>query len=173
MSGSASPFLESIRGHMIVRRYSRRTVGTYLYWIRYFIVFHQKKHPKDMGPGEVEAFLTWLAVERNVAAGTQAIALNALAYLYNKFLEQPLGDISGFRRTTRQPKLPTVLTPLEVKKILTHLEGTHRLMAAMLYGSGLRRIELVRLRVKDVDLDYQQLHFLQAKGGRRRGASTD
>lgn len=168
MTVAASPFLESIRAHMLVRRYSRRTVSAYLYWIKYFIIFHGKKHPRDMGDNEVEQFLTWLACERHVSAGTQAIALNSLAYLYNKFLNQPLGKLGQFRRANRQAKLPTVLTSQEVGALLAHLSGMHQLMAAMLYGSGLRRIELVRLRVKDVDFDFQQLKIWQGKGDKHR-----
>ncbi len=109
-----SPFLCAVEEHMLVRRYSRRTVGSYLYWIKYFILHHGKGHPATFGPAEVEAFLTHLAVERHVSAATQAIALNALAYLYNKYLQQPLGDVSQFRRSNRQRSLPVVLTRQEV-----------------------------------------------------------
>jgi integron integrase len=168
MTVAASPFLESIRAHMLVRRYSRRTVSAYLYWIKYFIIFHNKKHPQDLGAIEVEQFLTWLATERQVSAGTQTVALNSLAYLYNKFLNKPLGELGHFRRSKRQAKLPTVLTVGEVGALLSTLNGSHRLMAAMLYGSGLRRIELVRLRVKDVDFDFHQLKIWQGKGEKHR-----
>ena len=168
MTVAASPFLESIRAHMLVRRYSRRTVSAYLYWIKYFIIFHNKKHPQDLGAIEVEQFLTWLATERQVSVGTQTVALNSLAYLYNKFLNKPLGELGHFRRSKRQAKLPTVLTVGEVGALLSTLNGSHRLMAAMLYGSGLRRIELVRLRVKDVDFDFHQLKIWQGKGEKHR-----
>jgi integron integrase len=153
---------------MLVRRYSRRTVRSYLYWIRYFIVFNGKRHPAELGPVHVEAFLTYMAVSRLVSSATQAIALNALAYLYNKFLQQPLGDVSGFRRSTRERKLPVVLTREEVAALLGRLEGRHKLMASILYGSGLRRIELVRLRVKDVDTDHLQLQIWRGKGSKNR-----
>lgn len=136
---SSSPFLNSIREFMLVRRYSRRTIDSYLYWIKYFIVFNQKKHPRDMGDKEVEAFLTHLAVQRNVAAATQGIALNALVFLYNKVLEKPLNQIGDFKRSARHRKLPTVLTREEVSGLLAQLEGLHLLMASMLYGSGLRQ----------------------------------
>jgi integron integrase len=116
----------------------------------------------------VVAFLTFLAVERRVSAATQAIALNALAYLYNKFLQQPLGDISQFSRASRQRNLPVILTREEMAALLAQLEGLHRLMASILYGSGLRRIELVRLRVKDVDIDHFQLQIWRGKGGKHR-----
>src|SRR5574339_205674 len=97
-----SPFLISISDFMRVRRYSKRTIESYLVWIKDFILFHDKKHPREMGGSEVEAFLTHLAVKRNVAASTQALALNALAFLYNKFLDQPLENAEAFRRSKRQ-----------------------------------------------------------------------
>ena len=105
-SYSASPFLSSVYDYMSVRRYSRRTIKSYLYWIRYFILFHDKRHPEAMGALEVEQFLTHLAVTRKVSASTQKIALNALAFLYNKLLEQPLGDlgqIGEIQLTVRPP----------------------------------------------------------------------
>src|SRR5690606_36080319 len=135
---AASPFLQSIREFMLVRRYSRRTVDSYLHWIRLFILYHGKRHPKEMGPLEVEQFLSHLVVKRNVAAATQAIVLNALVFLYGKFLNQPLGDLGAFRRSSRQAKLPTVLTRDEVAGVLNALNDEHRLMASLLYGSGLR-----------------------------------
>ena len=165
---AASPFLQSIRDFMLVRRYSRRTIDTYLYWIRLFILFHGKQHPKDLGAAEVERFLTHLVVKRNVAAATQAIVLNSLVFLYNKYLNQPLGEIGAFRRSWRQPKLPTVLTQDEVRLVLNGLSDEHRLMASLLYGSGLRRIELVRLRVRDVDVDNLQLRVWNGKGAKHR-----
>ena len=163
-----SPFLQSIDDHMRVRRYSRRTIKAYIYWIKYFIVFNDKKHPKELGPESVEPFLTYLAIERKVSASTQAIALNAIVYLFNKFLEQPLGDISSFKRSERQRKLPIVLTVTEVKTLLDQLSGMHWLMISLLYGSGLRRIELVRLRVKDIDFDHLQIRIWNGKGAKHR-----
>ena len=165
---AASPFLQSIREFMLVRRYSRRTIDTYLHWIRLYIVFHERRHPKDLTAAEVEQFLSHLVVKRNVAAATQALVLNALAFLYNKFLNQPLGNIGAFRRSGRQPKLPTVLTQEEVRSLLNGLVDEHRLMASLLYGSGLRRIELVRLRVRDVDVDNLQLRIWNGKGAKHR-----
>lgn len=165
---SSSPFLNSIREFMLVRRYSRRTIDSYLYWIKYFIVFNKKKHPREMGDNEVEAFLTHLAVQRNVAAATQGIALNALVFLYNKVLEKPLNQIGDFKRSSKQRKLPTVLTRDEVSALLSQLDGVHLLMASILYGSGLRRMELVRLRVKDVDLDNLQIQVWNGKGFKHR-----
>ena len=165
---AGSPFLQAVREFMAVRRYSLRTVDSYLYWIRFYILFHGKRHPSELPVEAVERFLTYLAVERNVAASTQAIALNALAFLYEKYLQKPLGDIGDFRRSMRQPKLPVVLTHIEVRALLERLEGAHRLMVALLYGSGLRRIELLRLRVKDVDFDNLQIQVWGGKGGKHR-----
>jgi integron integrase len=163
MSPNQSPFLESISRYMAVRRYSKRTVDSYLYWIRYFIIFHKKRNPSEMGGWEVEEFLTHLAVERKVAAATQGVALNSLAFLYNKYFEKPLGDISGFRESNRQAKLPTVLTRLEVNRLFAQLSGASLLIASMLYGSGLRRLEVVRLRINDIDFDQLQLRIWNGK----------
>jgi integron integrase len=153
---------------MAVRRYSKRTVESYLYWIKYFIIFHKKRHPSKMSGLEVEEFLTHLAVERKVAASTQSIALNSLAFLYNRFLEKPLGDLSGFRRSNKQRKLPVVLTRVEVNKLRAQLSGTHLLIASMLYGSGLRRMEVVRLPINDIDFDQLQLRIWNGKGFKHR-----
>jgi integron integrase len=139
-----------------------------LYWIKLFIRFNEKRHPDTLGANEITAFLTFLAVERNVAAATQAIALNALVFLYDKYLERPIGDVSHFNRASRQRKLPVVLTSAEVKNLLDQFRGTQKLMIALLYGSGLRRIELLRLRVKDIDLDNLQVQVWQGKGNKHR-----
>ncbi len=165
---SSSPFLQSLAEHMTVRRYSKRTIRAYRYWIKSFIIFHQRKHPAELGKEQVIEYLTYLAVERHVAAATQTMALNALAYLYNKFLNRPLGDIDQFKRSSRQPKLPVVLTQGEVKRLLSQLQGKKKLIASILYGSGLRRMELVRLRVQDVDLTMLQIKIWFGKGGKHR-----
>jgi integron integrase len=153
---------------MIVRGYSKRTIDTYLYWIKYFIVFHKKRHPSEMHDIEVEQFLTFLAADRRVAISTQKIALNALAFLYNKFLEKPLGDVSKFRRSVKQAKLPIVLTRAEIASLFKYFNGVPLLIASMLYGSGLRRIECARLRVKDLDFDHLQVQVWNGKGFKHR-----
>jgi len=168
MSTTHSPFLQSISDYMTVRRYSKRTIKAYLYWIKYYIIFHKKRHPVEMGGQEVELFLTYLAVDQKVAAATQAIALNALAFLYNKFLETPLGDVSSFRRARRQPKLPVVLSRKEINQLFSQFSGTMSLIVSVLYGSGLRRIELVRLRVKDIDFDHCGIQVWHGKGLKHR-----
>lgn len=164
----SSPFLQSINDFMLARRYSKRTISTYLTWIKYYINFHKKKHPKDIGEPEVVDFLAFLAVNRNVSPSTQCTALNALAFLYNKFLELPLGEMREFKKATRQPKLPIVLTEAEVKSLFSQLELKYKLIAGILYGSGLRRIEVVRLRVQDVDFDLLQLRIWNGKGLKHR-----
>lgn len=153
---------------MQVRRYSRRTIQSYIFWIKAFVNFSDQKHPKDMGPEEVERFLTHLAVNRNVSISTQSIALNAIVFLYSKFLNKPLGNIGDFRRVKRQAKIPIVLTHQEVKLLLSCIEPKYKLMMGMLYGSGLRRIELHRLRVKDIDFDFKQVRVWNGKGYKHR-----
>jgi integron integrase len=165
---SNSPFLNSVKEYMLSRRYSLRTIKTYQYWIKAFIIFHGKAHPDTMGRDEIEAFLTYLAVNQKVASSTQALALNALMFLYNKFLEKPINDMTEFRRSKRQAKLPVVLTQEEVKKLLSSMHSVHRLMAAILYGSGLRRIELMRLRVHDIDHSLLQIRVWNGKGFKHR-----
>ncbi len=168
MTSKPSPFIDSICRHMSVRHYSRRTIDTYVYWIKYFIVQQGKRHPLEMSEPEVESFLTHLAVDRGVSVATQKIALNALVFLYNRYLERPLGDMRGFLRATTPPKLPVVLSRVEVGALLARLHGVPRLMASLLYGSGLRRIEVARLRVKDIDLDHLQIRIWHGKGRRHR-----
>ena len=168
MGSSQSPFLNSIARFMNVRGYSKRTIQTYLYWIKYFIIYHGKRHPSEMGDVEVEKFLTFLSADRNVSIATQRIVLNSLVFLYNRFLEKPLGDVSHFRRSKKQAKLPVVLTRNEVQALLARLSGTQLLIASILYGSGLRRIEAVRLRVKDIEFDYQQIRIWNGKGYKHR-----
>ncbi|MCH2191908.1 MAG: integron integrase [Gammaproteobacteria bacterium] len=163
-----SPFLISIEEYMLVRNYSKRTVRSYLFWIRAFILFHSKAHPHELGRQDVEAFLTHLAVNRSVSMATQRIALNSIAFLYNKFLDQPLGDFSDFTRVKKQAKLPTVLTVGEVKRLFSNLDKSHRLPVGLLYGSGLRLMELVRLRVKDINFEFKQIQVWNGKGFKHR-----
>ena len=163
-----SPFLLTIEEYMKVRRYSKRSIRSYIQWIRAYIDFHDKQHPAQLSHKHVEMFLTYLACERSVAASTQRTALNALVFLYHRFLEKPLGDLNGFKRVQRQPKLPTVLTEREVKHLLGALDRQYKLPVGLLYGSGLRLMELVRLRVNDVDLDYKQIKVWNGKGVKHR-----
>ena len=153
---------------MTARHYSRRTIKTYIFWIKGYINFNKQKHPDDMGALEVERFLTHLAVNRSVSISTQALALNALVFLYNKFLEKPLGDLSEFKRVKRTPKLPVVLTQDEISLLFSYVDPKHKLMIGMLYGSGLRRIELLRLRVNDIDFEMKQVRIWNSKGYKSR-----
>lgn len=164
----ASLFLENLRRNMLVRHYSKRTIDSYLYWIRYYIRFNGMRHPTELGPTQVMSFLTFLADQRLVSVATQKVALNALAFLYNKHLDLPLGSLGTFNKANRPRKLPVVLTRVEIGKLLSNMRGGPRLMASLLYGSGLRRIEAVRLRVKDVDFDQLQLRIWAGKGNRNR-----
>lgn len=159
-----SPFLDSIDRYMSVRRYSKRTIDTYLYWIKSYIIYQHKCHPETMGDVEVEQFLTFLAVERKVAAATQSVALNSLVFLYNKFLDRPLTCAGNFRRSKKRRRLAVVMNRREIGKLLDCVPDSARLLVSLLYGSGLRRIESVRLRVKDVDFNYHQLRIWQGKG---------
>ncbi len=122
-----------------------------------------KQHPRDLGTADVMAFLSYLANERKVAVATQKIALNALAYLYKQYLNRPFGNLGAFNKATRQRKLPTVLTRAEVRALLKCLTGSPWLMAAMIYGSGLRRIETVQLRVNSVDFDQGLVRVCKAR----------
>lgn len=163
-----SPFLNEIANFMTVRQYSRRTIHSYILWIKAYIHFNDNKHPENLGTMDVERFLTHLAVNRAVSRSTQSIALNAIVFLYSKFLQKPLSNINDFRRVNRPAKLPTVLTQNEVKLLLAHIEPKYKLMAGLLYGSGLRRIELHRLRVNDIDVELKQIRVWNGKGYKHR-----
>jgi integron integrase len=160
--------IDRLRQEIRSRHYSRRTEKAYWYWIRYFILFHDKRHPAQMGAAEVTAFLSWLATERNVAAATQNQALSALLFLYKQVLGQALPWLDEMVRAQRPVRLPTVLTEAEVRRLLEQMEGSARLMAALLYGSGLRQIECLTLRVKDIDFAYRQIIVRDGKGARDR-----
>ncbi len=150
------------------RNYSRRTEKSYWYWIRYFIYFHGKRHPADMGASEVTAFLTWLATERDVAAATQNQALSALLFLYKHVLGQDLPWLQDVIHAKRPVRTPTVLTEAEAARLLGCMNGSLKLMTGLLYGSGLRQIECLSLRVKDLDFAYRQITVRDGKGGKDR-----
>jgi integron integrase len=159
--------LDQVRDAARLKHYSIRTEQAYVNWIKRYILFHNIRHPKEMGNSEIEVFLTHLAVKENVAASTQNQALSALLFLYREVLRQELGPIDALR--AQKPKrLPTVLTREEVHRVLAQLSGTRRLMAQLLYGSGLRLMECMRLRVKDVDFGQHQIVVRDGKGNRDR-----
>lgn len=162
-----SPFIESLRRDIRLRGYSMRTEKTYLYWVRSYIRYHALRHPADMGAEEVRAFLSHLSSDRNVAINTQKVALNALVFLYEKFLHIELGEL-GFTLATKQRSLPVVLSPKEVSNILAQLKGSKRLVVELLYGSGLRISECLRLRVQDIDTDRLALTVRDSKGHKDR-----
>ena len=137
-SVSQPKLLERVRQHLSLKHYSIRTEQAYVDWIRRFILFHGKRHPESMGEEEVGGFLTHLAAEKHVAASTQNQALSALLFLYQKVLDRKLDFLDNVERVKRPPKVPVVLTPGETRAVFAHLKGDYRLMAELLYGSGLR-----------------------------------
>jgi integron integrase len=163
-----SPLLEQVRRAIRVRHYSLRTEDAYLQWIKRFILFHHKRHPQTLGEVEVAQFLSFLANEQQVAAATQNQALNALVFLYKVVLERPLGEIAGVVRAKKPQRLPVVLSRSEVAALLKQLEGEYWLMASLLYGSGLRVMECVRLRIKDVEFSKRAIIVRDGKGEKDR-----
>jgi integron integrase len=163
-----SLFLRSIQEFMITRRFAKRTIETYIYWIKRYIVFNNKQHPSKLGNKEVELYLTYLANTENVAPGTQKIALNSLVFLYSEFLHMPLSLTLNFNKSYRQAKLPVVLTQDETASLLNAMDAQYSLLANIMYGSGLRLMETVRLRVQDIDFDYMSVLVWQGKGGKNR-----
>ena len=150
------------------RHYSRKTEKAYWYWIRYFVLFHGKRHPAQMGAAEVSAFLGWLATERDVAAATQNQALSALLFLYGVVLGIELPWLGELVRAQRPVRLPTVLSEGEVRRLLDCVPESASLMVRLLYGAGLRQIECLSLRVKDVDFAYRQILVRDGKGAKDR-----
>ena len=149
--------------------YSIRTEDAYVQWAKRFILFHGKRHPDEMGENEIVAFLNHLAAEQNVAASTQNQALSALLFLYKVVLERPVEWFSDKLTPAKRPeRLPVVLTREEVRAVMGHLEGVHRLMAGLMYGAGLRLMETVRLRIKDVDFGQNHLVVRDGKGAKDR-----
>jgi integron integrase len=161
--------LDQMREVLRLKHLSFRTEEAYIGWVKRFILFHDKRHPKDMGAAEIRAFLSYLATHEHVAASTQNGALNALLFLYRSVLQQSFPQLEAIERAKRPHRLPTVFTRPEVHAILTRLTGVPHLMASLLYGAGLRLMECVRLRVKDVDFAYQQITVRDGKGAQDRG----
>lgn len=162
--------LELVRSALRVRHYSPRTERAYCGWVVSFIRFHGTRHPSHLGPAEVRAFLDHLAQDRHVSAGTQNQALAALLFLYHDVLAISLERETRFVRARRPERLPLVLTQDEVATLLARLDGTPRLMASLLYGSGLRLLECARLRIKDLDFQRRELRVRDGKGQRDRAA---
>lgn len=160
--------LDQVRDRIRVKHYSIRTETQYVQWVRRFILFHDKKHPRDMGAPEVEAFLTHLAVEGNVAAATQNQALSALLFLYKEVLAINLPWLNDVTRAKRPKRMPVVMTREEVNAVLDRMVGVYGLMARLLYGTGMRLMEGVRLRVKDVDFARREILIRDGKGAKDR-----
>ncbi len=160
--------LDRVRDACRVRHYSLRTEDAYADWIKRFILFHHKKHPGDMGAPEINQFLTHLAVEGHVAASTQNQAFSALLFLYQKVLQSDPGRIEGVIRARRPKRLPVVLTRSEVRLVLAQLSGSYLLIARLLYGAGLRLLECLRLRVKELDFAQGEILVRHGKGGKDR-----
>ncbi len=170
MSNTQNPpkLLEQVQARIRVKHYSIRTERAYLDWVKRYILFHQKKHPAQMGAQEVEAFLSHLAVEGNVAASTQNQAKSALLFLYREVLEIDLPWLDNVTKARVPQRLPVVLTHAEVRSLLDRLEGSQWLMASLLYGAGLRLLECVRLRVKDIEFERGELIVRDGKGQKDR-----
>lgn len=160
--------LEQVCDVIRVKHYSYRTEESYVYWLRRYILFHDKQHPKEMGSTEIEAFLTYLAVKERVAASTQNQALSALLFLYREVLKQELDSPVDALRAKRSRYLPTVLTKEEVLAVIQNLSQVHKLVIQVLYGSGLRLTEGLQLRVKDLDFAQQQIVVRETKGPESR-----
>ncbi len=160
--------LEQVRQSLRLRHYSYRTEEQYLGWIRRFILFHRKRHPREMGAAEVEAFLNDLAVRGQVAAATQNQALAALVYLYRHVLNQELPWLDDIVRAQRPRRVPLVLSREETRAVLAQLPGVYWLIGTLLYGGGLRLMECLRLRVQDIDFGYNRVTVRDGKGGKDR-----
>lgn len=160
--------LDQVREVLRLNHYAIRTEEAYVNWIKRFVLFHGKRHPREMAEQEVEAFLTDLATVGGVGVNTQKQALNALVFLYNQVLKQPFGTLAHLERSKKPQRQPLVLTKAEIDRILTVMEGTHQLMAKLLFGTGMRLLEGLRLRVKDIDFEQNQIVVRHGKGGKDR-----
>lgn len=167
MSGTPR-LLDQMRERIRVKHYSIRTEETYLHWVKRYILFHKKRHPAEMGAPEVEAFLSHLAITANVSASTQNLALSSILFLYREVLEVDLPWLEGVTRAKKPQRLPVVLTREEVRQLLAHMDGMHHMMASLMYGTGMRLMECVRLRVKDIDFPRHEIVVREGKGNKDR-----
>lgn len=168
MQPKPKKLLDQLRETIRVKKFSTKTEQAYSHWIKQYILFHEKKHPLQMGAPEIETFLTHLAVERNVAASTQNQALSAILFLYREVLQKPVKTGFQYVGAKRPKRLPVVLTRSEIQQILVRLSREPKLVVQLLYGSGLRLNEAVRLRVKDVDFEQRQIIIRDGKGAQDR-----
>ncbi len=160
--------LDQLRHSIRARHYSYRTEQAYVMWVKQYILYHNCKHPNEMSESEVSAFLSHLAIARKVAPSTQNQALNALVFFYKNTIRKPLASIENIQHSKTPRKLPVVLTQQEISSLLKQLEYPHWLLAALMYGSGLRLMEALRLRVKDFDFNYRTISVYQGKGRQNR-----
>lgn len=160
--------LDTVRERARYLHYSLRTEKAYIYWIRLFIRWHGLRHPREMGPPEIQAFLTMLATQRRVSSATHNQALSALLFLYKEVLTVDLPWLNDLQRPTNARRIPTVLTRQEAGALLAAMEGTIAVVARLLYGTGMRLMEGLRLRVKDVDFDREVIIIREAKGNKDR-----
>lgn len=166
---SAKPrLLDQVRDEIRVRHYSLRTEQAYLQWIKRYILFHNKQHPRDLGADHIQSFLTYLAARRNVSASMQNQALSAILFLYRHVLKLDVDWLNNFQQAKKTKRLPVVFTPEEARRVLAHLYDVCWLQASLLYGSGIRLTECLRLRVGDIDFEMGQLLIREGKGKKDR-----
>jgi integron integrase len=165
---SNNKLLDQIKEKTRTRYLSIRTEQAYVSWAKRFVLFHNKRHPSEMGEKEIEQFLTHLVVKENVAASTQNQALNAIIFMYKEVFDRKLNKLKGFKRSTQKTKLPTVLSKDEIDEFFNNIIGTYKVIAGLMYGSGLKLMECVRLRVKDIDFKYNQIIVKDGKGNKDR-----
>ena len=162
--------LDQVRNKIRFLHYSRKTEQSYVHWIRRFILFNNKRHPKEMGGQEITRFLNYLVNRENVSASTQNQALAALVFLYKQILDTDIGEIPEFQYARKPKRLPVVLTQNEVKQVFEYLNEPHKTMVGLMYGSGLRLNECLELRVLDVDIERQEIIVRRGKGNKDRSA---
>jgi len=163
-----SEFLTYIKEQMWVKRYAKRTIEAYLYWIKAFINFNHKKHPTSCHNKKVELFLSYLANKVNLSPSSQSLALNALSFLYKEVIKNPLSLDLVFNKSNQNTNFPTVLTPDEITRLFKHITSKHLLLFQLMYGSGLRVMEVVRLRIQDIDFSYHCIQVWNGKGRKHR-----
>ncbi|MGB8984652.1 MAG: integron integrase [Anaerolineales bacterium] len=164
-TGQGKKLLDQYREALRTRHYSLRTEGTYISWVRQYIFYHQKRHPREMGVGEINDFITYLANQKNISASTQNQAISAILFLYRNVLRIQLDERAFIPiRPTKPKRVPTVLSREEAKKVITQMDGIYKLMTQIMYGSGLRLMEVMRLRVKDLDFANRQMIVRDGKG---------
>ena len=160
--------LDKVRTELRSKHYSRKTETAYTNWIKRFIFFHNKRHPKDMGAEEIKSFVDNLVTNHHVSSATQNQALQGILFLYKNILNKDVGWIENIKRSSRVKHLPVVLSKKEVEKVFKNLDGTNKIIVSLLYGSGLRLSESLKLRIKDIDFDYKQILVRDGKGEKDR-----